>query len=184
MELKLIDDNGEKTATVAASDALFGRDYNEALVHQVVTRTRRTRGRARARRRAAATSTSRTRSRGRRRAPAARARARRTARCGAAAARSSRTRPTRISRTRSTARCIAPGIASILSQLVREDRLSVVETLALDAPKTKALRAEDQGIGLDRHRADRHRQARREPVPVVAQPARRARARDARESIR
>ena len=46
-------------------------------------------------------------SRGRRRAPAARARARPAARCGAAAAGSSRTRPTRISRRRSIARCIA-----------------------------------------------------------------------------
>ena len=31
------------------------------------------------------------------------------------------------------------GIAAILSQLVREDRLSVVESFALEAPKTKLL---------------------------------------------
>jgi large subunit ribosomal protein L4 len=37
MELKLIDDKGQPAATVAASDALFGRDYNEALIHQVIT---------------------------------------------------------------------------------------------------------------------------------------------------
>ena len=36
MELKLINQDG-KSSTVAASDALFGRDYNEALIHQVVT---------------------------------------------------------------------------------------------------------------------------------------------------
>ena len=40
------------------------------------------------------------------------------------------------------------GMASILSQLVREERLSVVDALALDAPKTKLLRAEDEGHGL------------------------------------
>src|SRR5690242_17388210 len=37
MELNLIDDQGKATAVVAASDATFGRDYNEALVHQLVT---------------------------------------------------------------------------------------------------------------------------------------------------
>jgi large subunit ribosomal protein L4 len=37
MELKLIDEKGQSAATFAASDALFGRDYNEALIHQLVT---------------------------------------------------------------------------------------------------------------------------------------------------
>ena len=37
MELKLINDKGQSSASVSASDALFGREYNESLVHQVVT---------------------------------------------------------------------------------------------------------------------------------------------------
>ena len=37
MDLKLINDQGQPAATHAGSDALFGRDYNEALIHQVVT---------------------------------------------------------------------------------------------------------------------------------------------------
>ena len=37
MELKLIDDKGQVSGSVAASDALFAREYNEALVHQLVT---------------------------------------------------------------------------------------------------------------------------------------------------
>ena len=37
MELRLISDNGLSTASVSASDTLFGREYNEALVHQVIT---------------------------------------------------------------------------------------------------------------------------------------------------
>src|SRR5438876_11013076 len=37
MDLKLIDDKGQASATVAGSDTLFGRDYNEALIHQIVT---------------------------------------------------------------------------------------------------------------------------------------------------
>jgi len=36
MELKLINEQGQPSATLSASDALFGRDYNEALVHQLV----------------------------------------------------------------------------------------------------------------------------------------------------
>ena len=36
MELKMIDGNGKPGAAHTASDDLFGREYNEALVHQVV----------------------------------------------------------------------------------------------------------------------------------------------------
>jgi large subunit ribosomal protein L4 len=36
MELKLINAQGQAASTVTASDALFGREFNEALVHQVV----------------------------------------------------------------------------------------------------------------------------------------------------
>ncbi len=36
MELKVLNDQGQETATFAASDALFAREYNEALVHQLV----------------------------------------------------------------------------------------------------------------------------------------------------
>ena len=37
MDLPVIDDKGQAKSTLAASDALFGRVYNEAVVHQVVT---------------------------------------------------------------------------------------------------------------------------------------------------
>ncbi len=40
------------------------------------------------------------------------------------------------------------GIASILSQLVRENRLSVVDQLAIDAPKTKLLAQKFKSLGL------------------------------------
>ena len=64
---------GPGAATVAATDALFGRDYNEALVHQVVVAYQANGRAARARRRAAAKSATRTKKPGARRAPAARA---------------------------------------------------------------------------------------------------------------
>jgi large subunit ribosomal protein L4 len=37
MELKLINDQGQDAGAVPADDAVFGREYNEALVHQLVT---------------------------------------------------------------------------------------------------------------------------------------------------
>ena len=36
MELKLINEQGQEAAKLQASDVLFGRDFNEALVHQLV----------------------------------------------------------------------------------------------------------------------------------------------------
>ena len=36
MELPVINEQGRATASIVASDALFGREYNEALVHQLV----------------------------------------------------------------------------------------------------------------------------------------------------
>ena len=40
------------------------------------------------------------------------------------------------------------GIASILSQLVREERLSVIETLAVPSPKTKQFAQKMKSYGL------------------------------------
>ncbi|MFX8692428.1 50S ribosomal protein L4, partial [Acinetobacter baumannii] len=40
------------------------------------------------------------------------------------------------------------GICSILSQLVRDDRLAVVDSLSLDAPKTKLLSEKLKSMGL------------------------------------
>ena len=37
MELKVINEQGQEAPALQASDVLFGRDFNEALVHQVVT---------------------------------------------------------------------------------------------------------------------------------------------------
>jgi len=37
MELNVINDKGQPTAKMKASDELFGREYSEDLVHQLVT---------------------------------------------------------------------------------------------------------------------------------------------------
>src|SRR5574343_1034848 len=36
MELKLLNEQGQAASNVAAADTVFGRDYNEALIHQIV----------------------------------------------------------------------------------------------------------------------------------------------------
>jgi large subunit ribosomal protein L4 len=41
------------------------------------------------------------------------------------------------------------GMCSILSQLAREERLSVVENLTIEAPKTKLLSQKLQSMGLE-----------------------------------
>ena len=35
MDIKLLNDKGQSSATFAAPDTVFGRDFNEALVHQI-----------------------------------------------------------------------------------------------------------------------------------------------------
>lgn len=37
MDLKLIDNKGQDAGVVTGADTVFAREYNEALVHQVVT---------------------------------------------------------------------------------------------------------------------------------------------------
>ena len=41
------------------------------------------------------------------------------------------------------------GMASILSQLAREDRLAIVDRIAVDAPKTKLFSQKIKGMGYD-----------------------------------
>ena len=41
------------------------------------------------------------------------------------------------------------GLSAILSQLAREERLAVVESFTLDAPKTKLLAQKLKGMGID-----------------------------------
>ena len=73
MQLELLDEQGQATSKVDAPDTVFARDYNEALIHQIVVAFRPTRAKGRARRKVAPRSSIRPRSRGARRAPAVRA---------------------------------------------------------------------------------------------------------------
>lgn len=150
MELKVINEKGEALKPVSASETLFGRDYNEALVHQVVvayhangrqgTRQQKTRAEVRhstkkpwrqkgtGRARAGMTSSPLWRGGGR----------------------IFPNKPDENFTQKLNRKMYRAGMASILSQLVREERLSVIEALTLEEPKTKLLAGKLRAMGLDR----------------------------------
>ncbi len=149
MELKLIDQQGQSTANVAAADAVFGRDYNEALIHQVVTsylanarsgtRMQKDRGEVKhstkkpwrqkgtGRARAGMTSSPLWRGGGR----------------------IFPNRPDENFSHKLNKKMYRAGVCSILSQLAREGRLAVVDNFTLEAPKTKLLAQKVKSMGFD-----------------------------------
>jgi large subunit ribosomal protein L4 len=149
MELKLINEQGQSTASVSASDTAFGREYNEALVHQVVTAymaNARSGTRAQKDRGTVKHSTKKPwRQKG-----TGRARAGMTSsplwRGGGRIFPNS---PDENFSQKLNRKMFRAGLSSILSQLAREERLAVVESFTVDAPKTKALAQKLKGMGLD-----------------------------------
>ncbi|MEK6246340.1 MAG: 50S ribosomal protein L4 [Pseudomonadota bacterium] len=148
MELKLINDQGA-AGTVAAKDEIFGRDFNEALIHQLVvayeanarlgTRKQKDRGEVRH-------STKKPwRQKG-----TGRARAGMTSsplwRGGGKIFPNT---PDENFSQKVNRRMYRAGMASILSQLAREDRIRVVDEFKLEHPKTKLLAQKVKSMGFD-----------------------------------
>jgi len=149
MELKLIDQAGQSSANVAATDEVFGREYNEALIHQVVTaymangrrgtRAQKDRGEVKhstkkpfkqkgtGRARAGMTSSPLWRGGGK----------------------IFPNRPDENFTHKLNKKMYRAGVCSILSQLAREGRLTVVEQLTIDAPKTKLLAQKIKSMGFE-----------------------------------
>src|SRR5688500_5496611 len=135
MELKLLNDQGQSTASVSASDKAFGREYNEALVHQVVTAymaNARQGTRAQKDRGAVRHSTKKPwRQKG-----TGRARAGMTSSpLWRGGGRIFPNMPDENFTHKVNRKMHRAGLASILSQLAREERLAVVETFTVDQPK-------------------------------------------------
>ena len=147
-DLKLIDDKGQSTSTVAGSDALFGRDYNEALIHQVVTAFQAN-ARKGTRAQKARGDINKSHKKPWRQKGTGRARAGQANsplwRGGGKIFPSS---PDENFSQKINRKMYRAGVASILSQLVREGRLSVIESLALDSPKTKLFAQKIKRYGL------------------------------------
>src|SRR5438132_12504496 len=137
MELKLINAQGEQAATFTAPDTVFNRDYNEALVHQVVTAFEaNARGGNRAQKSRGEVNKSHKKpwkQKGTGRARAGQA----NSPLWRGGGRIFPNSPDENFTHKVNRKMFRAGIASILSQLVRESRLSVVDQIAGDAPKTK-----------------------------------------------
>lgn len=147
MELKLINELGQAAGSLVASDELFAREYNESLVHQVVTAymaNARSGDRAQKDRRTVKHSTKKPwRQKG-----TGRARSGMTSspiwRGGGRAFPNS---PEENFSQKVNRKMYRAGVASILSKLASEGRLSVVESMAMATPKTKDLANKLKSMG-------------------------------------
>ena len=149
MDLKIIDDKGQSASTLSASDALFAREFNESLVHQVViayqANARRGTRAQKGRSDVAKSGKKPWRQKG-------------TGRARAGDSKSPLWRgggrifpnlPDENFSHKVNRKMYRAGMCSILSQLAREDRLSVVESFSVEAPKTKLLAQKMRSMGLD-----------------------------------
>ena len=148
MELKLITEKG-KASTIKASDDLFGREYNEALVHQIVT-AYLANARQGTRAQKARSDINKSHKKPWRQKGTGRARA------GMASSPLWRgggkifpNLPDENFTQKINRKMYQAGMCSIFSQLAREGRLSVVESFSLEAPKTRLLVQKLKELGLE-----------------------------------
>ncbi len=148
MELNLLNEQGQASAKVDAPDTIFGREFNEPLIHQVVVAFQanaRSGNRAQKDRSEVRHSTKKPwRQKG-----TGRARAAMTSsplwRGGGKIFPNS---PDENFSHKVNKKMYRAGMRSILSQLARDGRLSVIEGLTLESPKTKLLAAKVKAMGL------------------------------------
>ena len=149
MELQIINEQGKPTAKVAASDHAFGRDFNEALVHQLITAylanarlgTRKQLGRSEVNK----SKKKPWKQKGTGRARAGKA----SSPLWRGGGKIFPNLPDENFSQKVNRKMYRAGMASILSQLAREDRIRVVEDFTLEQPKTKLLAQKVKSMGYD-----------------------------------
>ena len=150
MELKLINDTGAASATFNAPDEVFAREFNQDLVHQIVIAYQanaRMGTRKQKERSEIAKSTRKPwRQKGTGRARAGMASSPLWRGGGKIFASS----PDENFSHKVNRKMFRAGMASLISQLVREDRVRVVEEFRLDSPKTKLLAQKVKSLGFDK----------------------------------
>ena len=148
MNLKVLDERGQATTTLPAPQTLFGRDYNEALVHQIVvayqanarlgTRAQKDRSEVRHSTRKP------WRQKG-----TGRARAGMTSsplwRGGGKIFPNS---PDENFSHKVNRKMFRAGVCSILSKLAQDDRICVIDGLTVEQPRTKLLAQKLKAMGL------------------------------------
>lgn len=149
MELKVIDAKGQVSGSLSVSDALFAREYNEALVHQLVNAylaNARSGNRAQKTRTEVKHSTKKPwRQKG-----TGRARSGMTSsplwRKGG---RAFPNKPDENFTQKVNRKMYRAGMATILSQLTRDERLFAIEALTAETPKTKVFAEQVKNLGLE-----------------------------------
>ncbi|ARB03824.1 50S ribosomal protein L4 [Neisseria lactamica] len=149
MELKVIDAKGQVSGSLSVSDALFAREYNEALVHQLVNAylaNARSGNRAQKTRAEVKHSTKKPwRQKG-----TGRARSGMTSsplwRKGG---RAFPNKPDENFTQKVNRKMYRAGMATILSQLARDERLFAIEALTVETPKTKVFAEQVKNLGLE-----------------------------------
>jgi large subunit ribosomal protein L4 len=148
MQVELLNDQGQSSAKFDAPEAVFGRDYNESLIHQLVVAFQanaRQGTRAQKDREQVKHSTKKPfKQKG-----TGRARAGMTSSpLWRGGGRIFPNMPDENFTQKINKKMYRAGMASILSQLAREGRLAVVDSLTVDAPKTKLLAAKFKAMNL------------------------------------
>jgi large subunit ribosomal protein L4 len=149
MQLELLNDQGQAASTIDAPETLFGREYNESLVHQLVVAYQanaRQGTRAQKDREQVKHSTKKPfKQKG-----TGRARAGMTSSpLWRGGGRIFPNLPEENFAQKINKKAYRAGVATIFSQLVREGRLAVVDDLKVEAPKTKLLASKFKALGLD-----------------------------------
>ena len=149
MQLELLNEQGQAASKVDAPETVFGRDYNEALVHQLVVAIQanaRQGTRAQKDRAMVKHSTKKP----------FRQKGTGNARAGMTSSplwrgggRIFPNSPLENFSQKLNKKMYRAGMASILSQLARDGRLAVVESMKVDSPKTKQLAARFKSMKLD-----------------------------------
>lgn len=149
MQIELLNEQGQAASKVDAPDTVFGRDYNEALVHQVVVAYQANARQGTRAQKDRATVKHSTKKPWRQKGTG-RARAGMTSsplwRGGGRIFPNS---PDENFTQKVNKKMYRAGMAAIFSQLVREGRLAVVDSLKVESPKTKALAQKFKAMGLD-----------------------------------
>ena len=149
MQLELLNEQGQAAAKVDAPETVFGRDYNEALVHQLVV-AYRANGRQGTRAQKDRAQVKHSTRKPFRQKGTGNARAGMTSSpLWRGGGRTFPNMPNENFSQKINKKMYRAGMASIFSQLAREGRLAVVESMKVDSPKTKQLAQKLKDMKLD-----------------------------------
>jgi len=148
MQLELLNEQGQATAKVDAPDTVFARDYNEALVHQIVV-AYQANARQGTRKQLTRAEVHHSTKKPFRQKGTGRARAGMTSSpLWRGGGRTFPNTPDENFSHKVNKKMYRAGMATILSKLARDGRLAVVDSLTVEAPKTKLLASKFKAMGL------------------------------------